>query len=177
MKQAFLNEPTIAEARIAYLTRWHLKPVQERWNGRKPSITAFKGAFGDLYAERQALITQATAPVVVAERTIDKKQALIEAIVEQNKALLAALQGRVEETEAPQGAEVEPATEARVVKAENVEKFPTNGMIFLLLHRAQEAGEKFLMLPLQRGTASTLIGLMDTDGLSYKAAATQIKKA
>lgn len=192
--QAFLNAPTLEEARESYLTHWHLPSVKSKWNGRKPTQAQFDKAFGEAYAARQRFIARKTDPVL-AEKRLSDIEDVVNALhssllgLQQNDdpdedddeqdeddeqvetpnildAIVEQLKGRTIEVEdEDEPAEVEVEPVKRV-QPQNEDKLPTSGLVYFFLHRAIENGDEFAVVPVRRIVASQGRAMFD-DGASY----------
>lgn len=203
MTQAFLNEPTIEEARERYLKRWHLSSVKEAWNGKKPTLAQFKKRFGADYARRQAWLAKQNggAGALAVAHSDDQRQEVVE------NALVDILEriktGQVPEVENLGSADEDepvsgilailnkhraPVAEAKTevadtteqpkfVKPENFNELPRSGQVYFFLHRAQEAGYDYAIVPLKRGVAAEAISQIKDDGRSYQSVASDLISA
>ena len=78
---------------------------------------------------------------------------------------------------APQKAEAPAAPEQKFVKPENFDELPRSGQVYFFLHRAQENGDGFAIVPLKRGVAAEAISQIKDDGRSYESVASDLVKA
>lgn len=200
MKQAFLNEPTLEDARTAYLTRWHLEPVQTRWNGRKPSQAQFNKAFGEQHEARQVKVGNVRGPnTVLADKNADEIQEVLTALA-QGLGLIGGENGSTNDVIEPEqdetqelserlaamlngtGVQVESNDEAeevvveRTVKPENADKLPTTGLVYFYLHRAVENGDEFAVVPVRRIVASAGRSMI-AEGASYEQAIRKLRRS
>jgi hypothetical protein len=184
--QVFLNEPTIEEARDAYLRRWHLQSVQQAWGGKKPTLAQFKKKFGAAYTKRQNWLAKNGVVAVIEEPTEDMAERVQAAV----QATLRSL-GIVSEPEPEvknlgpldkdaaidklatllkQGKRANVADtneEPKFVKPENFSELPRSGQVYFFLHRAVEAGLDYAVVPVKRGVAAEAISQIKTDGRLY----------
>ena len=202
MTQAFLNEPTIEEAREVYLKRWHLETVQSAWNGRKPTIAQFKKRFGKAYTTRQKFLARGEGTVAVAtEQHEDAVQVIAERVLslmggvaspEPEAEILgsaddidlddekpATVIERLKAKTAPKVNKTKPVQkddEPKFVKPENFDELPRSGQVYFFLHRAREAGYDYAIVPIKRGVIAECISQIKDDGRSYQSVASDLIK-
>lgn len=175
-------------------------------NGRKPTLNQFKARFGKDYEKRQKWLAkqdESRGGTVIA---LDERDDVVQAIAERVLAEIVGTKVEVENLGHPEPVEVkvepdsiiaklkakskvvkEVEAEAettdevedeapKFVRPENFDELPRSGQLYFFLHRAQEAGYDYAIVPLKRGVAAECISQIKDDGRSYQAVASALIK-
>lgn len=177
MTQAFLSEPSLAEAHEKYLESWTLPTVRARWNNRRPSLKQFEATFGEAHSARQAFLNSVgqTRNAVLDDRRVEAIQELVEASVEETLASLNPPRFAAPDADEEPETQGPSAPEARTVKPKNMGKLPTTKQLYFYLHRAIEAGHKTVTIPVTRGEAARGRSMM-AEGKTYPQAIIALRK-